>query len=394
MPEPDRPHTQHEDEVTAERRTRIAERVRRWCENRSIEGRHAPLSDAAAVALAAGRLDEPARAVLANRRRAGRRLPAAGGFGELRLLSDEHARLRERAAGQRPGAARLALEYRANELAKRIRDARQAFVHSSMHYAQGVRAVRRDRRDGLHLEIEQREALFAALQHTPAPLPVAPVDQARGALVDVAVDRVTRWSERTPLAETGRRVAQRLAREAPDGDDHFVDRYDTLMFLAGSLYDRIEASAAWRSEYFEVQRSQLDLAEEVTQIAVDAVALRGLLDELHAAIRTAPGARSSLEARVSALEPVWDQILARVTALARIGDLLTRAEEHLHLARIAERTASLDRRIDDLIGRSGARELSTENTDLVGDQFGAAAALMSALRGDLGADIAELTSKE
>ncbi|MGW5286120.1 hypothetical protein [Rhodococcus pyridinivorans] len=400
MSEADRPHLPGRDDApgrdipSVDRRTHIAGQVRRWCETGSIEGGHAPLSDAAAVALAAGYLDESARAVLANRRRVGRRLPTLDGFGELRRLSDEHARLRTRIDGLRPGAARLALEYRANELGKRIRAARQTVVHSPLHYAQGVRAVRRDRRDGLHLEIEQREALFAALRRTPAPLPVTPVEQARGVVLGVAVDRVGRWSERTPLAETGRRVAERLGREVPSGDDRFVDRYDTLLFLAGSLYDRVEASAAWRSEYFEVQRAQLDLAEELTQIAVDTVALRDLLDELQSAIRSAPEARSGLESRVAALEPVWDQILARVTALARIGDLLTRAEGHLHLTHIAQRTASLDQRIDDLIGRSGARELSAENTDFVGDQLGAAAEPMVALRSALWTDIAELTAKE
>ncbi|MFX1758438.1 Uncharacterised protein [Rhodococcus gordoniae] len=397
---PDRPHIPDRDDAPdhdgtpVDRRARIAGQVRRWCESGSIEGRHAPLSDAAAVALAAGHLDESARAIVANRRRAGRRLPALDGFGELRRLSDDHARIRARIAGQRPGAARLALEYRANELGKRIRMARQTVVHSPLHYAQGVRAVRRDRRDGLHLEIEQREALFAALQRTPAPLPVAPVEQAREMVLGVAVDRVSRWSEHTPLAEAGRRVAERLGQERPAGDDRFVDRYDTLLFLAGSLYDRIEASAAWRSDYFEVQRAQLDLAEELTQIAVDTVALRDLLDELRAAVRSAPEARSGLESRVAALAPVWDQILARVTALARIGDLLTRAEDHLHLAHIAQRTANLDERIDDLIGRSGVRELSAENTDFVVDQLGAAAGSMVALRSALRTDIAELTGKE
>jgi hypothetical protein len=97
---------------------------------------------------------------------------------------------------------------------------------------------------------------------------------------------------------------------------------------------------------------------------------------------------------VAALEPVWDQILARVTALARIGDLLTRAEDRVHLARLAQRTANLDQRIDDLIGRSGARELSAENTDFVGDQLGVAAEPMVALRSALWTDIAELTAKE
>ncbi|MFZ3394635.1 hypothetical protein ACLQ3J_09505 [Rhodococcus sp. DT1] len=399
MPGSNRPEVSDEFETPDLRRKRIAGQVRRWCDRCAIDGRHGPLSDAAALALAAGHLDESARTVLANRRRAGRRFPTVDGFGALRLLSDEHAHLVARLGRQRPGAARLVLEYRANELAKRLRAAEQAIVHSPSHYAQGVRAVRRDRRDGLHLELDQREALFAALRQTPAPLPVAPAEQARGAALSVAVDRVSRWSERTPAADAGRRAADLLARRMPEDDDRFVDRYDTLLFLAGSLYDRIESSAAWRSEYFAVQRAQLDLAEEITQIAVDTVSLRGLLAELGAAIGSIPGergagARAALDARVAALDPVWDQLLARVAALARIGDLLGNAESRMGMVDVARRTASLDERIDDLIGRSGARELSAENTDFVGDQFGSAAELIGSLHTALRSDIAELTGKD
>ena len=399
MPGSDRPDVSGVFETPDRRRERIAGQVRRWCDRCAIDGRHVPLSDAAALALAAGSVDEATRTVLANRRRAGRRLPTLDGFGALRLLADEHAQVSDRMRGQRPGAARLLLEYRANELGKRLRTAEHAFVHSPGHFAQGVRAVRRDRRDGLHLELDQREALFAALCRTPAPVPVAPTEQARGAALSIAVDRLSRWSQRTPVADAGRRAADMIARRMPEDDDRFVDRYDTLLFLAGSLYDRIESSAAWRSEYFAVQRAQLDLAEEITQIAVDAVALRGLLSELHSALGGVTGeggasARAALEQRVASLGPVWDQLLARVAALARIGDLLGNAESRMSLVDVARRTASLDDRIDDLIGRSGARELSAENTDFVGDQFGSAAELIGSLHTALRSDIAELTRKD
>jgi len=106
------------------------------------------------------------------------------------------------------------------------------------------------------------------------------------------------------------------------------------------------------------------------------------------------GARAALDARVAALDPVWDQLLARVAALARIGDLLGNAESRMGMVDVARRTASLDERIDDLIGRSGARELSAENTDFVGDQFGSAAELIGSLHTALRSDIAELTGKD
>ncbi|MFZ2526487.1 MAG: hypothetical protein WAX14_02355, partial [Rhodococcus sp. (in: high G+C Gram-positive bacteria)] len=213
-------------------------------------------------------------------------------------------------------------------------------------------------------------------------------------VLGVAVERVARWSEGTPAEAAGRRAAEALTRGVPEDDDRFVDRYDTLLFLAGTLYDRIEASAAWNSEQLVVQRAQLDLPDELTQIAVDTVALRGLLAELADAARTAPAARPGLEARAAALETVWDQLVDRVAALARIGDLLTTAEEQLHLSRVAERTASLDERIDRLIGRSGARELSAENTHFVGDQFDGSAGSIRALQLALHGDIAELTTRE
>ncbi|OOL30529.1 hypothetical protein GQ85_19265, partial [Rhodococcus rhodochrous] len=167
-----------------------------------------------------------------------------------------------------------------------------------------------------------------------------------------------------------------------------------LLFLAGTLYDRIEGSTAWRSDHLAVQRSQLDLADELTQIAVDAVTLRGLLAELADARRAAPSARAAVDARIAALAPVWDQLLDRVAALARIGELLTVAEVQLRTAEVEARTASLDERIDSLIGRSGARELSADNTHFVGDQFGIAAELMGSLRSELKGDIAELTARE
>ncbi|MGV9744194.1 hypothetical protein ACWDTG_04685 [Rhodococcus zopfii] len=376
------------------RRERIDHQVRHWCEHGRIDGRHAPLSDAAALCLAVGHLDEETREILAARRRAGRPLPTLDGFGDLRRLTDEHARIAARAAELRPGAVRLVFEYRAIELDKRLRAAHRAFAHSPAHYAQGVRAMRRDRRDGVHLDPAQRDALFAALQRTPVPLSVPVTAQARGAVLGVAVERVARWSEGTPAEAAGRRAAEALTRRVPEDDDRFADRYDTLLYLAGSLYDRIETSTAWNSEQLVVQRAQLDLADELTQIAVDTVALRGLLAELADAARTAPAARPGLEVRARALEAVWDQLVDRVAALARIGDLLTMAEEQMRHDRVAERTASLDERIDRLIGRSGTRELSAENTHFVGDQVDAAAGSLRPLHLALRGDIAALTSRE
>ncbi|MFC4605722.1 hypothetical protein [Rhodococcus kronopolitis] len=383
-------------EPATRRRERISQQVRQWCEQARIDGNRRELSDDAAVLIAAGHLDEPTRQVLTNRRRVGRVIPTVIAFTDLRLLTDEQTRLQRRASETRPGAAALLVGYRAADLARRLQSARAAVLVSDSHYANGVRAIRRERRDGVHLEPAQREALYAALQRTPAPLPDGrgPVEQVLGSTFGAAAERV---ASRAPgaLAEAGRWAAQALGATPGPAGERFADPVDTLLFLAGTLFDRIDGSSAWRSEHFEVQRVQLDLADELMQIAVDAVALRGIGAELTSALRSTrvDAAREQVRARQRALEPVWDQLVERVAALARIGDLLGQAEDQLRSMAATARAMSLDSRIDDLVARSGNRELSAENTHNVGDQFGEVEEMMLGYRSVLYGDILALTTR-
>jgi hypothetical protein len=335
--------------------------------------------------------------VLAARRAAGRAVPDVGGFGALRLLTDDYVRLERKVAGMRPGAMQVLTAHRAGELGRRLQSARSSFVHSPPHHANGVRAIRRDRRDGVHLELPQREALFAALQRTPAPRGEGrgPADQATSAALAAAADRIAGLTERTPWAAMGRRAAEALGGVGGQSDDQFADRFDALLFLAGTLFDRIEGSAAWHSDHFAVQRVQLDLADELTQIAVDAVALRGIGGELFAAANAArtEAARTQIRARQQALVPVWDQLVDRVAALARIGDLLAEAEDQLQSMAAVRRTMSLDSRIDELIARSGSRELSADNMHFVGDQIGGVDELMISYQNLLHGDILALRTR-
>ncbi|MBC2639261.1 MULTISPECIES: hypothetical protein [unclassified Rhodococcus (in: high G+C Gram-positive bacteria)] len=377
-----------------ERRARISAQVRQWCEQAAIAGRHAPLSDAAAVLIAAGHVDAPTRQVLTYRRRAGRTIPTIGGFGALRLLTDEYNQVARRADTLRPGPAQLLFKYRATELGRKLQSYRSAVVMSTAHYGNGVRAMRRDRREGVHLDLEQRESLFRALQRTPAPVVGTPLERAGNYARGTAAERIGRAAENTRMAAVGRRVAEAIGKGTDLDNDTFADGYDTLLYLAGMLFDRIDGSPVWHSEHFAVQRHQLDLAEELTQIAVDTVALRGIRFELDDALRAthSDSGRHQVEARRNALKPVWDQLVDRVAALARIGDLLSRAEVQLRSVLAVNRAMSLDSRIDELIARSGDRELSAENTHYVGDQFGGVEELMLTYQSALYGDIAELTS--
>lgn len=381
------------DETEPQRRERILDQVRRWCEQSRIDGVHRRLSDDAAVLIAAGLLDEHTRAVLANRRREGRGIPTIGGFDALRRLTDEYARLDRKSAGVRPGPIQMLYKYRVGELRKRLRSLRSTVVMPGPHYANGVRAMRRDRRIGIHLELVQRDALFAALQRTPASFVASPTDQVRNVALEAATEWITGRSDNRRMAAIAQRAAETIA--GTEGD-RFVDRYDTLLYLAGSLYDRVNGSSVWQSDHFAVQRAQLDLADELIQIAVDTVALRGISAELSAAIQIAriESARAQIRARQLALAPVWDQLLDRVAALARIGDLLSKAEDQLQSMAAVQRTMSLDSRIDDLISRSGNRELSAANTHFVGDQFVDVDELMISYQSLLYSDILALTSRQ
>ncbi|MDJ0396098.1 hypothetical protein QMK17_22505 [Rhodococcus sp. G-MC3] len=359
-------------EITSDRE-RVEERVRRWCQRARLDGRRPALSDAAAVAIAAGRLDAPTRTILAERRRAGKALPSIGGFGALRVLDDERRRWLSKDTKNKPGSA-LVYRMRAADLAKRLDHLRTAFVMSTKHYATGVRAVRRDRRDGLHLDLDQRDALFDALIHTPVPKQESgPVAVRTGlSMLDSAADRVSEVAKNTRFEEFGDRAATVMADFADQKDDVFSGRYETLLFVAGSSFDQVQSSPAWRSEHFVVQRTQLNLVDELTQVAVDVNSLREIVDELDgiANMMFDDDTRAQVASRRTALDAVWSQLVDRVAALVRVAELVTHAEGDLRTLDVMQKAHSLDNRIDDLVARAGNRELSADNTHFVGDQLG------------------------
>ncbi|WP_072806522.1 hypothetical protein [Rhodococcoides yunnanense] len=353
-------------------RERVEEQVRRWCERARLDGRRPPLSDAAAVAIAAGRLDEPTRTVLAARRRVGKTMPSIGGFAAIRVLADERERWLGKDTRNKPGSA-LVYRLRAAELTKRLDHLRTALVMSNKHYANGVRAVRRDRRDGVHLDLDQRDALFDALRRTPVPKREAGtvVERTGLSMLDSAAERVAGAAKNTRFEDLGGRASTVIAELADQRDDVFSDRYETLLFLAGASFDRVRASPAWRSEHFVVQRTQLDLADELTQIAVDAHSLREIDSELDgiAALIFDGATRTQVATRRTALDAVWAQLIDRVAALVRVADLVNRAEGELRTMDVIQQAHSLDDRIDALVARAGNRELSAANTHFVGDQL-------------------------
>ncbi|WP_019201712.1 hypothetical protein [Tsukamurella sp. 1534] len=344
--------------------------VRRWCEARAIPMPRRELSDEAALLIAAGHLEPAAREVVLNRFDTERAFPDIGGYSKLRRLSriaeaTEPEPLAEDLPPNPFVQAKTAAEaLRAADARRKLAGFRHAFTLNRLSFAAGVRAVRRARKDAVHLDLDERDALFDALCRTP--LPLTP-------------------SAAAVAARTVARVAGPVLRLAPQVagwvDGHgapderllvFEDRYDVLLFLAGLVYDKVSYSRSVSAGDLDEQLLQLDLPTDLVQISADVAQMRAVWGQLRYAPGLADGTRSG------ELDRVWEELLARVTALTRVGDLVDVADSKRPRRMSIE---SIDQQIHELVLRSGEREISTQSaTRVAGQILGARGELGSASR--------------
>ncbi|MET9326267.1 hypothetical protein [Tsukamurella sp. NPDC003166] len=338
--------------------------VRRWCDARAIPMPRRELSDEAALLIAAGHLSPAGREVVLNRFDTERAFPDIGGYSKLRRLSRIAEHDSASGAPARPGwsdgappspfqQARTAAEaVRAADARRKLAGFRHAFTLNRLSFAAGVRAVRRARKDAVHLDLDERDALFDALCLTP--LPVTP-------------------SAAAVAARTVARVAGPVLRLAPQVagwvDGHgapderllvFEDRYDVLLFVAGLVYDKVTYSRSVSAGEFDEQLGQLDLPTDLVQISADVAQLRAVWGQLRYAPGLADGTRSG------ELDKVWDELVDRVTALTRVGDLVDVADAKRPRRMSIE---SIDQQIHELVTRSGEREISTQSARRVAGQI-------------------------
>ncbi|MGZ8178059.1 hypothetical protein ACXVUM_09000 [Williamsia sp. SKLECPSW1] len=359
-----------------------AETVHRWCEKSTIPGRHPELSDPAAVAIATGHLDASARGVVLARMSAGlpipssaQMLPGTREFAELRRLQRTVAALDEQAnAPMTPSMVAAVIRARRNSVARKLDDARRVLVNGKGVFATGVRAIRRERREGTHLEAVDRERLFIGLTYTPTPdvggyvrrIGNAALERVAGAIENAAA-RSGKDSGRRWFAE----MAGDVESAAPSADSRFIDGYETMLFAAGSFYDRVLRCPAWHSEHFALQRGQVDLHAELAEIAADVIALRAIRVDLDTSRRSA-GFDDDLDGHIArrerSLRPVWRELVDRVAALATVAEVVESAAAELRVLEEYARTATIDDRIDELVGRSGSREVSADNTRRLTEQ--------------------------
>ncbi|GED96433.1 hypothetical protein [Gordonia crocea] len=378
--------------------------IRRWTETAQVPGPRRELSEHAAILIAAGFVSAEPRDIIVRRLTFGLPMPTlTDGFENLRRLQRSTGQIEAQLANPvLPAMVRTGLQNRLNGLVRRRDDARKQLVIGKGVYAGGTRAIRRERREGVYLEIEAREQLFDGLLHTPTPDVNAGgyVRRAGGAAFSRIAGAVGGLAMRAmgPQVEQWARdtLADRPAPAQQPAPQHmaFIDGYETLLYVAGQYYDKIQASPAWRSEHFEVQRSQVNLHAEVAEIAADIVALRSVRVDLDRAMRNGAFDQAFVDhiaAKEHELRPVWSQLIGRVQALAEVAHVMDSAAVELRLLNEYDRATSIDDRIFDLVSRSGSRELSADNSQRLTQQVRAGEEQLRIYRDVLAGNIARIS---
>ncbi|SIR98207.1 hypothetical protein [Williamsia sterculiae] len=390
-----------------------AAQIKYWCQTSSVPADRVvvngvaqrELTDAAAVAIASGHLSDDARAIVVRRLTHSLPVPALdGGFGQLRRLQRTIGQTEQQLDNpMMPGVVATVVRSRLNGLLRRREELRKVVTSAKGVHASSIRSIRRERRDGVHLEMADRDRLFAGLLLTPTPnvagtgyvrrAGVLAMDRLAGAVGQLASragsTRVDQWVGEL----TGEPVGAQPT--TPSGEARFIDGYETILFLAGSLYDRIQASPAWHSEHFEMQRLQLNLHRELADIATDVLALRSVRVDLDSARRSGGfdrGFAEHIDSREMALRPVWAQLIERVQALSDVAAVVDSATTELRLLDEFARAATIDDRIDRLVGRSGDREMSADNAKRLSEQVRFGESQLRVYRDVLNGNISRLES--
>ncbi|QUD82965.1 hypothetical protein J8M97_25500 [Gordonia polyisoprenivorans] len=356
--------------------------IRQWCDRSAMPGERPELSDVAAILVASGYLTPTGRAIVIRRVSTGLPLPIVpGGFGEMRRLQRAIVQLEAQQSGPMvPGVIAAVMRNRLNGLVRRREDAHKAFVTGKGVFAGSTRAIRRERRENVYLELDERERLFAGLLFTPTPnvgtmravrrAGTVAVERIAGVVGQVAARsgnrQVEQWAEQVTAATD--RDAQA---PAVPGSANFVDGYEALLFIAGHYYDRIMTNPAWRSDHFAVQRTQVNLHSELAEIAADVIALRAVRVDLDRAKRNGgfdQAFAEQIDRRETTLRPVWSELIDRVQALSDVAHVVESAATELRILAEYNKAATIDDRIDALVARSGDREISMDNAKRLSEQ--------------------------
>lgn len=381
--------------------------IRAWCDAAQMPGDRGELSDTAATLIAAGFLAPAGRAIVVRRASSGLPLPGLpGGYSDLRRLQRSIAQVEGQLSNPMvPSMVAAVLRNRLNGLQRRRDEAHKAVVIGKGVFPAGTRAIRRERRENVYLELDDRERLFGGLLCTPTPNvnSVNYMRKAGGAAIERIVGVVGQVTSRAVGARAEQWADQIFGEPAPAApqaaatqrESRFVDGYETILFVAGHYYDRILRNPAWASDHFAIPRTQVNLHAELAEIAADVIALRSVRVDLDRALSNGGFDQSFAEhirAKEAALRPVWTQLIDRVQALTEVAHVVESAAVELRLLSEYNRASAIDDRIDHLIARSGERELSADNSIRLSEQVRAGEEQLRIYRDVLQGNIARIST--
>ncbi|GAB04658.1 hypothetical protein GII30_21940 [Gordonia amarae] len=376
--------------------------IRGWCDRSQIPGDRPELSATAATLIASGFLTPTGRAVVVRRVSTGLPMPTLpSGFGELRRLQRAIAQAENQTANpMMPGVVSAVMRNRLNGLQRKREEARKTVVGAKGVFAGSTRAIRRERRENIYLELDERERLFGGLLYTPTPNVATnrSMRQAGGAAVGKIVGIVGQVASRSGNTQAEQWADELLGTAQTEsttpGTASFLDGYETVLFLAGHFYDRVVNNPAWRSDHFELQRTQVNLHAELAEISSDVIALRAVRIDLDRAKRRGGFDKEfaqQIDKREEALRPVWSELIDRVQALGGVAHVVESAAVELQILDEYNRAATIDDRIDALISRSGDREVSVDNSKRLTEQVRSGEENLRVYRDVLQGNISRLT---
>ncbi|WOC12457.1 hypothetical protein [Gordonia sp. MP11Mi] len=386
--------------MSAPNRSVTAADLRQWTNEARVPGQPPELSDLGCLLIASGYLTPTARGTLVRRASLDLPLPSpSNGYSELRRVQRSilHAE-KYLDTTVLPGLVVPIVRSRLATLNRRREDAHRAVVVAKGVMPSGTRAVRRERRENVYLEIDEREQLFSGLLCTPVPNRPTGARKAGTDVFDKFVGVVGQVGGRGPRRQVEEMAAQVFGPDAVAAGTSsrgasFADGYETLLFVAGHYYDRIRANPAWLSDHFEMQRVQVNLHAELAEIASDIVALRALRVDLDQARHNGgydAGFIEHIEARENALRPVWSELVDRVHAFSEIAATVESAASELRLLDEFDKASTIDARIDHLLSRSGDRELGADHTRRLSQQVRSGEEQLRVYRDVLQGNIAQL----
>lgn len=196
-------------------------------------------------------------------------------------------------------------------------------------------------------------------------------------LLNEAVSGIARLIAGKAVGEDKWKSSREQLMQVQAADFHFVDSYDTALYILGVVLDRLDRSPAWTGDALATQASSIDMNAEVMEIATDICELREVTMALQKR-NTAHGVSS--QRRLRDLGVVWRELVDRVVALVALADAVDVVDSEL--VRWSEHTTvdDLDERIDNLVARSGYRATSTAHDRTVREDIAESGRVMATAR--------------